>query len=93
MRNHPDFSYKKLTYGLRKAKENADSLLQQKAAMDKEQKELEEAGNAKDAVLQKKLKTIGNYVHDSVPISDNEVGSLLCITSSRILKADRIITS
>lgn len=24
-------------------------------------------------MLQKKLKTVGNYVHDSVPISNNEV--------------------
>ena len=43
--------------------------------MEKKQKELEESGNAKDVVLQKKLKTIGNYVHDTVPISNNEVRS------------------
>ena len=27
----------------------------------------------KEAQLQKRLKQVGNYVHDSVPISDNEV--------------------
>ena len=27
----------------------------------------------KDALLQKKIKTIGNYVHDSVPVSNDEV--------------------
>lgn len=34
---------------------------------------LEESAKEKDAMLQKKLKTVGNYVHDSVPISNNEV--------------------
>ena len=34
---------------------------------------LEESAKEKDAMLQRKLKTVGNYVHDSVPISDNEV--------------------
>ena len=62
---------------MEKAKENADSLLQQKTQMDKEQKELEDAGNEKDVILQKKLKTIGNYVHESVRISDNEVTGIL----------------
>ena len=33
----------------------------------------EESAGPKDIALQKKLKTIGNYVHDSVPISDDEV--------------------
>ena len=41
--------------------------------MEKEQKEVEILGVQKDELLQKKLKTIGNYVHDSVPLSDNEV--------------------
>ena len=34
---------------------------------------MEELGNEKDTLLQKKLKTIGNYVHDSVPMSNTEV--------------------
>lgn len=41
--------------------------------MEKEQKEVEILGEQKDELLQKKLKTIGNYVHESVPLSDNEV--------------------
>lgn len=41
--------------------------------MDAEQKKLEDLGNQKDLLLQKKLKTIGNYVDDSVPISNDEV--------------------
>lgn len=42
-------------------------------ALEKEKKVLEESAAEKDALLQKKVKTIGNYVHDSVPISNNEV--------------------
>jgi len=36
-------------------------------------KGLEESALPKETALQKKLKTIGNYVHDSVPISNTEV--------------------
>lgn len=41
--------------------------------MEKEKKVLEESASEKEAALQKKIKTIGNYVHDSVPVSKNEV--------------------
>jgi seryl-tRNA synthetase len=44
--------------------------------LEKEKKLLEESTAEKDALLQKKVKTIGNYVHDSVPISNNEVHAL-----------------
>jgi seryl-tRNA synthetase len=50
-------------------------LLQKKADLEKEKKSLEEAAQEKEALLHKKLKMIGNYVHDSVPFSDNEVRS------------------
>ena len=43
--------------------------------LEKEKKVLEDSAAEKDALLQKKIKTIGNYVHDSVPISNNEVHS------------------
>ncbi|KAI8633126.1 seryl-tRNA synthetase [Xylariaceae sp. FL1651] len=56
----------------KKAKENADDLLQQRADYEKEKKALLESAAQKDAALQTKLKTIGNIVHASVPISDNE---------------------
>ena len=49
--------------------------------MDEKQKEMEALGEHKDEVLQKKLKTIGNYVHDSVPVSNNEVSTLEHIRS------------
>ena len=55
------------------AKEDASELLQKKAEMEKEKKVLEESASEKEAALQKRIKTIGNYVHDSVPISNNEV--------------------
>ena len=54
------------------AKEDASQLLQKKVDMEKEKKILEESVLEKDLALQKKLKTIGNYVHESVPISNNE---------------------
>lgn len=69
------------------AKENADDLLTRKKDMEKEQKEVESLGEQKDELLQKKLKTIGNYVHDSVPISDNEVSFWRALPSRLLTKA------
>jgi seryl-tRNA synthetase len=57
---------------LRKAKESADELLQQKADLEKEMKATQDTAAEKLVALNKKVKTIGNYVHDSVPVSDNE---------------------
>lgn len=56
----------------KKAKENADDLLQQKSELDKEHKAMVESAAEKERLLQVKVKSIGNYVHDSVPVSDNE---------------------
>lgn len=56
----------------KKAKENADDLLQEKISLEKEKKALVELASEKDAVLQKKVKSVGNIVHESVPVSDNE---------------------
>jgi seryl-tRNA synthetase len=47
--------------------------LQQKADLEKEKKRLEEVAAEKEAALLKKVSTIGNYVHDTVPVSNNEV--------------------
>lgn len=41
--------------------------------MEKDHKSLEDSAQEKEVLLNKKLKTIGNYVHESVPVSDNEV--------------------
>jgi seryl-tRNA synthetase len=59
----------------RKAKENADELMQQKADFEKEKKALIEAAAEKEVILKKKLGTIGNIVHDSVPVNNDEVNS------------------
>jgi seryl-tRNA synthetase len=47
--------------------------LKQKIDLEKEKKELVESAAAKDVTLKKKIGTIGNIVHDSVPVNDNEV--------------------
>jgi seryl-tRNA synthetase len=57
---------------LNQAKENADDLLQQKKDLEAQKKELVDLAAEKEVVLNKKVKTIGNYVHESVPVSDNE---------------------
>ncbi|KAL8404082.1 hypothetical protein RB594_009078 [Gaeumannomyces avenae] len=56
----------------KKAKENADELLAEKVALEKEKKRLQDLAADKERLLNKKLTTIGNIVHDSVPVSDNE---------------------
>ena len=58
------------------AKENASELLQKKSDLEKKKKLTEDSATEKDTLLQKKIKTIGNYVHDSVPVSNNEVNHL-----------------
>lgn len=54
------------------AKEDAAELLTQKGELEKEKKALLESAAEKEAALKTKVKTIGNYVHESVPVSDNE---------------------
>jgi hypothetical protein len=34
---------------------------------------MDASAEEKEAILQKRLKQVGNYVHESVPVSDNEV--------------------
>jgi seryl-tRNA synthetase len=59
--------------GLKKrAKEDAEDLLQQKSELTKEKQTLLDSAAQKDVALRAKVKTIGNLVHSSVPISDNE---------------------
>lgn len=47
--------------------------MQQKASLEKEHKAALESAAEKDVALKRKIGTIGNLVHDSVPVSDNEV--------------------
>ena len=56
-----------------KAKEDATELLEQKQELEKEKKAIVQSATEKETLLQSKIKSIGNLVHDSVPVSDNEV--------------------
>ncbi|KAI5798990.1 hypothetical protein EDC01DRAFT_721553 [Geopyxis carbonaria] len=56
----------------KKAKEDASELLEKKAKIEAEKKELEAVAVEKEAQMNKKLGTIGNLVHDSVPVHNNE---------------------
>ena len=48
------------------------TLLAQKDALETQKKALEDTAARKYAALVKKVKSIGNYVHDSVPVSSDE---------------------
>ncbi|KAJ9203832.1 hypothetical protein DTO164E3_2186 [Paecilomyces variotii] len=56
----------------KKNKEDATGLLEEKAKLEKEKKDAEDFAVQKELERDRKIKTIGNYVHDSVPISNNE---------------------
>ena len=49
-----------------------NSLKAQKDQLEKDKIAMEEQARQKYAALTKKAKSIGNYVHSSVPVSDNE---------------------
>jgi len=56
----------------KKAKEDVTDLLKQKADLEQEKKDLLAAADEKEKILKAKVKTIGNLVHESVPVSNNE---------------------
>ncbi|RDW70226.1 seryl-tRNA synthetase [Coleophoma crateriformis] len=56
----------------KKAKENADDLLKQKGDLEKEKKSMLDSALEKEKLLKAKIGSIGNLVHESVPVSDNE---------------------
>ncbi len=47
--------------------------MKQKVELEKEHKSITESAAEKEATLKKKIGTIGNIVHDSVPINNDEV--------------------
>lgn len=57
---------------LKKNKQDATELLQKKVDLEKKAKEIADAASEKERLRDRKCKTIGNYVHESVPINDNE---------------------
>lgn len=69
----------------KKAKEDAEDLLKQKEALQKEKTAQEALAAEKLQALHLKAKTVGNYVHESVPISNDEV------SSSRLLPRVKLI--
>lgn len=54
-----------------------EKLKQQKDELTKEKQDLETSAAKKYVALLKKAKSVGNYVHDSVPVSDNEDNNAL----------------
>jgi seryl-tRNA synthetase len=56
------------------AKESAEELKAEKAAIEKEAAELVVKANIAEAAMRKKGQQIGNIVHESVPVSESEVG-------------------
>ncbi|EOA89339.1 uncharacterized protein SETTUDRAFT_147736 [Exserohilum turcica Et28A] len=56
----------------KKAKENADDLLEEKKQLEESKKKQEAEAHAKLLKLHAKAKTVGNYVYKDVPVSDNE---------------------
>ncbi|KAK7749888.1 Cytosolic seryl-tRNA synthetase [Cytospora paraplurivora] len=64
----------------RKNKENSDELQAEKVALDKSRKELLDSAAVKEADLKAKLLTVGNIVHDSVPVSNDEANNAVIRT-------------
>ncbi|KAJ5584092.1 Serine--tRNA ligase cytoplasmic [Penicillium hispanicum] len=56
----------------KKNKEDASELISQKADFEKRKKVAEDAAARKELERDRKIRLIGNYVHDSVPMSNNE---------------------
>ncbi|KAL2813335.1 hypothetical protein BDW59DRAFT_154871 [Aspergillus cavernicola] len=56
----------------KKNKEDASSLLEEKATLEGRRKEADEFALQQERLRDRKIRTIGNYVHDSVPVSNNE---------------------
>ncbi|RYO86809.1 hypothetical protein DL762_004582 [Monosporascus cannonballus] len=56
----------------KKAKEDADDLIKQKEELQQRKKNQEDVAAAKNTELLAKVRLVGNYVHDSVPVSDTE---------------------
>jgi seryl-tRNA synthetase len=57
----------------KKAKEDADDLIQEKTKLDAEKKALIDSAAEKEVALNRKLKTIGNIIHETVPVEQDEV--------------------
>lgn len=56
----------------KKNKDDATELLEQKAGLEKSKKDAEDFAVQKETQRDMKLRSIGNYVHESVPVSNDE---------------------
>jgi seryl-tRNA synthetase len=59
--------------------------MKQKLELETEKKALIESAAEKDIALRKKIGTIGNIVHDSVPVHNNEVGQLATLLNGYLI--------
>ncbi|PKY05348.1 seryl-tRNA synthetase, cytoplasmic [Aspergillus campestris IBT 28561] len=66
----------------KKAKEDASALIEQKSALEKSKREAEELALQKEKERDNKIRTIGNYVHESVPVSNTEDDNVVTKTWS-----------
>lgn len=57
---------------LKKNKQDATAQLEEKVRLEKEAKQMAEEAVEKEKLRDKKCKSIGNYVHESVPLNNNE---------------------
>lgn len=58
---------------MKQNKEDASELIGQKVDLEKSKKEAEMNAAQKELERDRKIRPIGNYVHESVPVSNNEV--------------------
>ena len=73
----------------KKAKEDAEDLLKQKEALQKEKAAQEALAAEKLQALHLKAKTVGNYVHESVPISNDEVSVARKFFGAKLTRAGK----
>jgi len=59
--------------------------MKQKVELEKEKKSFIEAAAEKDVTLRKKIGSIGNIVHDSVPVNNDEVLCFLYSIASNLI--------
>ena len=71
----------------KKAKEDAEDLLKQKESLQKDKAAQEALAAEKLQALQLKAKTVGNYVHESVPISNDEVNFSRAVPRAKLTYA------
>jgi seryl-tRNA synthetase len=75
---------------LLQAKEEAPELMAQKSKLEEEKIAKEKEVTEAWAAVEARLREVGNLVHDSVPVDNNEVRSAQRIGASRVLGFMRV---